>query len=319
LVVDRGCPNLFRIRNSIPNIFCWPFAEDLLMKSIRFVLAILFLGSFAICLTTCGGGKRLNTIFVAPGNPSIPAGVPQQFTAIGTYTDGSSSDITTQVTWTSSNTSVATVNSSGLAIAVAAGTATIAAFTGSTYGQTTLTVNSATLTSISVTPTTPSLTLGITQQFTATGTYSDGTSYNITTQVTWRSSNTSMATVNSSGLATAVAAGTPIISATSGSILGSTPLSVTSATLSSISVSVAAANLTIPSTPSGMTQQFTATGNYSDGTNYDITPRVTWTSINTPVAIVNGNGLAIAISAGTATITATSGSIPPGSATLTVQ
>ena len=87
-----------------------------------------------------------------------------------------------------------------------------------------------TLSSISVSPANPSVPGGNTQQFAASGTYSDGTSHDITTQVTWNSSNTLVATVNSSGLATAVAVGTSSITATSGSISGSTTLTVTSST-----------------------------------------------------------------------------------------
>ena len=58
-----------------------------------------------------------------------------------------------------------------------------------------------TLTSIAVTPANPTIQTGATQQFTATGTYSDNTTQNITSQVTW-ASNTSAATINSAGLAT---------------------------------------------------------------------------------------------------------------------
>jgi len=88
--------------------------------------------------------------------------------------------------------------------------------------------STATLVSIAITPVNPSIAVGNTEQFAASSTYSDGTTHNITTQVTWNSSHTSVATVNSSGLATAVAAGTATITATSGSISGSTTLTVTS-------------------------------------------------------------------------------------------
>jgi hypothetical protein len=97
-------------------------------------------------------------------------------------------------------------------------------------GSTTLTVTAATLKSIAVTPATPSTPAGTTVQFTATGTYSDNSVKNITGSVTWASATTTAATVNSSGLATAVAAGSSTISATSGGIVGSTTLTVTAAT-----------------------------------------------------------------------------------------
>jgi len=84
----------------------------------------------------------------------------------------------------------------------------------------------AALSSITLTPAGSTLAPNGTQQFTATGTYSDGSTQNLTTQVTWSSSATGVATVNSSGLATGVAAGSSTISATLGSISGSTALTV---------------------------------------------------------------------------------------------
>jgi hypothetical protein len=82
------------------------------------------------------------------------------------------------------------------------------------------------LTSIAVTPAHPSTQAGNTQPFTATGTYSDNSTQNISTQVTWSSSNTGVATINSSGLATAIAAGSSSITAKLGSVSGSTTFTV---------------------------------------------------------------------------------------------
>ncbi len=83
----------------------------------------------------------LTSISVSPSQPSIPAGSTQQFAAMGTYSDGSSQDITAQVSWASSNLSVATINGSGLASAIAGGASTISATLGTINGGTTLTVN----------------------------------------------------------------------------------------------------------------------------------------------------------------------------------
>jgi len=91
-----------------------------------------------------------------------------------------------------------------------------------TSGTAVLTVTAAgvTLKSIAVTPASPSIAVGNTQQFTATGTYSDNSSNNITSSVTWASSNTLFATIGiSSGLATAVAVGTTEITATLGTVV----------------------------------------------------------------------------------------------------
>jgi hypothetical protein len=70
----------------------------------------------------------------------VGIGQTQKFTAVGTYTDGTQLDITTQVTWSSSDISVATIDTSGVATPVALGTASIFATLGNISGSTTLTV-----------------------------------------------------------------------------------------------------------------------------------------------------------------------------------
>ncbi len=93
-----------------------------------------------------------------------------------------------------------------------------------------------TLTSIAVTPANTNLPAGETEQFTATGTFSDGSTENLTNEVTWASSDTTWATINSTGLATAVSPGPVTISANLDDITGSTGLTVTAAVLQSIAV-----------------------------------------------------------------------------------
>ncbi len=256
-------------------------------------------GSMTLTVTSAA----LSSIAVTPANLIISVGSNYQFRATGRYSDGTSYDITPQVTWGSSNPSVATVNKSGLAKALAAGTATITAALGTVLGNRSLTVTSL-LSSISVTPDNPIMPAGSYKLFTATGTYSDGTSNEIRNQVTWSSTNTAVAKVSHGGLVTAVAAGTATITAAQGSISGGTILTVTPLTLSSISVTHPNQSL-----PAGVTQQFRATGIYSEGTISDITTEVTWSSSNPSVATVNSSGLVTAVAAGTATITATFGGI----------
>jgi hypothetical protein len=171
----------------------------------------------------------LTSIAVTPANQSAAAGTTVQFTATGTYSDHSTKNVTSSVTWASATPAAATINTSGLATAVAVGSSMISATSGSVSGSTTLTVTAATLKSIAVTPANPSSTVGTTVPFTATGTYSDNSTRNITSSVTWASATPAAATINTSGLATAVAVGSSTISATSGGISGSTTLTVTAA------------------------------------------------------------------------------------------
>jgi hypothetical protein len=98
-------------------------------------------------------------------------------------------------------------------------------------GSTSLTVSAPTLVSIAVTPANPTITSGADQQFTATGTYSDSTTADLTSTLTWASGTTSVATITTNGLAHAVAPGQSTISATLGTVSGSTTLTVTPAGL----------------------------------------------------------------------------------------
>jgi plastocyanin len=87
-----------------------------------------------------------------------------------------------------------------------------------------------TLTSISVTPANPTIGVAATQNFTATGTFSDNSQQNISSQVTWASANTGVASITSTGLATGVSAGSSMITATLNGITGSTNLTVSGST-----------------------------------------------------------------------------------------
>ncbi len=250
----------------------------------------------------------LVSLAVSPSSASIAPNTTIQFAAIGTFTDGSTQNVTASVQWTSGNHSVATINVngvSGLAMGIAAGTSTITATSGSIYANATLTVTSATLVSIAVTPVNASIPLGTVQQFTATGTFSDGTTQNITDTVTWSSSKNSIASITVSGLASAGSLGTVTITAASGSVNGSTSLTVNAADLASLTIPQG--NVTIAETT---TEPFSAIGTFTDGSTRDLTTDATWTSSNPAVATVGSSyGLAKGLSPGTTTITATVGTV----------
>ncbi|MGO9640153.1 MAG: beta strand repeat-containing protein [Candidatus Acidiferrales bacterium] len=253
-----------------------------------------------------GGTPTLSSIAVTPANASISLGGSQQFTATGTFSDGSSQNLTSSVTWTSASPSVATISSNGLATAVATGGTTIQATSGSIIGSTGLTVTPPpTLVSLAVTPANASIAMASSQQFTATGTYSDSSTQNLTNVATWTSTNPATATISSTGLATGVAAGSTTIQATSGSVIGSTGLSVTPPP-SLVSLAVTPANASIAM---GGGQQFTATGTFSDSSTQNLTNSVAWSSSTTAVATIGTTGLAAGVAPGSTTIEAASGSI----------
>jgi trimeric autotransporter adhesin len=168
---------------------------------------------------------------------------------------------------------------------------------------------------VSISPTNTSIQPGNTQQFSATGTFPNDGTGDVTGQTTWTSSNPSVATIDASGLATGVAFGTTTISANCQCYEESTSLSVSSRSASLTSIAVTPSN---PAIGVGRTQQFAATGTYSNNTTSVITNSVTWTSSDTAIATINSRGLATGVSVGNATITATSGQAS-GNTTLTVQ
>jgi hypothetical protein len=180
-------------------------------------------------LISCGGGTNspapvtLQSISVSPGSKTVAAGLTQQYAAEGKYSDGTSKALST-VTWSTSDASIAKISASGLATALKQGSVTVSATSGSTTGSAPLTVGAPNLLSLSLSPASPTISTGQTQQFTATGNYTDGSTHDLTSGATWASTIASVATVNNTGLATGVSAGTTMIQATSGGISGSSTL-----------------------------------------------------------------------------------------------
>jgi 6-phosphogluconolactonase (cycloisomerase 2 family) len=266
----------------------------------------------------------LTSISVAPDNLTLHVGSTRQFIATGTYSDGSQQDITASVTWSSTAATVASISNvsgnSGIATAVAAGSTTITAASGTLSGSTTLNVTAVTLVSIGVTPAAPTIAKGTTQQFTATGVYSDNTTQNLTSVVSWHAVNPAVASITtalgSGGLATGVAPGTTQITASFGGVIGSTNLKVTAAVLVSIAVTPANARIA-----KGTTQQLTATGTYTDSSTQNLTTQVTWAPSAGAMATISNTagsrGLASALTPGTVTVTASLGTIA-GTTQLTV-
>jgi len=274
------------------------------------------LGSFLcvaalIMLAGCLGGSSkkkptLQSIAITPsGTTTIALGNTQQFTATGTFSDGSKQDLTSSVTWASSSMAVATISAAGLATSVGQGSTNITAASGTVTSNTAvLTVGPPVLKSIAVTPNPASVQVGNTLQFTATGTLTDGTTQPLTSTATWVSSSTTVATITSTGLATGVAKGTTNITAASGGITSPASVLTVTAILVSIDAEPAAASVAL-----GNTQQFTATGHYNDGSTQDLTNSATWASSSTSVATISSTGLATSKGVGSTNITATSGAI----------
>jgi len=207
----------------------------------RPTLASTFFVAGLLVMSGCGGGggsggggtagpPTLASLTITPANPTIATGQNQQFSAQGTFSDGSHQDLTSAVRWTSSDTGVATINTSGMATSVAKGGTTIGAASGAVNTSTTLTVGVPNLVSIALFPVNAAIAVGAPVQFTATGTLTDGSMHDVTQAVVWSSSNTGVATVGADGQASGVAAGTATISAASGKVMGSAGVTVSAST-----------------------------------------------------------------------------------------
>ncbi len=173
-------------------------------------------------------------------------------------------------------------------------------------------VPAADIVSLSVTPATATVLAGVTQQYTATANYSDGSAHVVTTSAAWTSGAPLVASVGAAtGLATGIAAGSSVIGASFGGKSGTANLTVLPI-LTGIAVT--------PATPGVLvagSQQFVARGIYSDGTSVLI-PTPVWSSGTLTVATINASGLATGLLPGSSIITASSGG-KAGNAVLTVS
>jgi uncharacterized protein YjdB len=212
------------------------------------------------------------------------------------------------VSWSSLNTSVATVSTSGVVTAVAAGSATIRATVETKTGDGVLTVGSVAVVPVAVATVTStvastSLSPGQTTQATAVARDASG---NLLTgrTVTWSSLNPTIATVSSSGLVTAVAAGSATIRATVETINGDVGLTVVAsapvqATTASVTATVDSLYLAPGHAAQGHAVAKDAQGNVLTGKT------VVWVSKNTAIATVSSTGVVTGVSAGSVVIQAT--------------
>ncbi|HEY4380484.1 MAG TPA: Ig-like domain-containing protein [Acidobacteriaceae bacterium] len=265
---------------------------------------------------------------MSPTSQALTVGQTAQFTATGTFGNAnhaSTQVITGSVTWNSSNSSVATINSSGLATAVGAGSTTISAsaagYAGPVSSSAAITVAASgggtaggNVVSITIIPGSQAVASPTqTSQFLAIGTTSSGATVNLTNAVAWSVSSTQIATVGANnGFATAIGPGTATIAAiysnpTGGTVVtGTATFTVSGGTTQKYTaVSITPASQALSA--SGQTSQLIALGTSgSNGTQSDVTnsAQIKWSSSVPTIASVNATGLVTGLSAGTSTITA---------------
>src|SRR5271157_555660 len=263
-----------------------------------------------LLLAACSGSTKLQKLVVAPGTPAINVGQQQSFKVTGTYSNGSTQDLTSGagVTWASSSMGVATITSGGVATAVAAGTSNITASLGGiTSPPAVLSVSG--IKSIAVTPQFATITLPGTQAYQAMAIIinPDGSltqPQDITKMATWLSSNKGAATIDSTqdatnGTATAVATGLTQITALDEGVtsniayltVGAPPPTVVKLDVTPLTATIAV----------GQTVAFTAKEGLSDGSTQPLSGPVTWSISCMPAnaaTIGTTTGIAVAQSSG---------------------
>ncbi|PQJ49051.1 hypothetical protein BTO01_28040 [Vibrio jasicida] len=244
--------------------------------------------------------ESVSELVVTPKNESLPVGLEWPFKAEAVLNNGEVKNVTTreEITWSSSDDSIASVDTNGIVTAKEGGTVTITASgrsEGTDFIDTAeLTVTEAIVTKLVIEPKESDVAIGLPIQYTATAYFSDDTSLNVTTNknVTWASTSEEVATISNApedkGEAKGITEGVTTITAT-GTLNGvtfddSTTLTVTGATVTELTISAEEDSI-----PVGLTTQFTAIATLSNGQNIDVTDfdEITWTSEDASIATID--------------------------------
>jgi hypothetical protein len=195
----------------------------------------ILLSSFVFMTLLLGGcdsddsitAPTIESLDITPKARTLDIGTTQKYTAFAKYSDNSYEDVSDQVIWSLANDNGSIIFDQvdpSIARAAAVGTDFVVAKIGTTppaLGSITttdsqraeVTVVDDTLISILITPENSDLIIGVDHQFTATGTYSEGRTQDLTEESDWTSGNTNFVTISGNGLATSLAEGQTTISA----------------------------------------------------------------------------------------------------------
>jgi 6-phosphogluconolactonase len=269
---------------------------------------------FVLMACSSSSAPVLRNITITPPTATITVGSQGvTFTATAYYSDGSTANANSLVTWASSNPNVAQV-SGGVVTPLNNGTTTISATaTGVTAATAAVAVN--TLVSIKVTPANQTVAISGTQQYDAVGTFSDNSTSDITTQVSWSASSSSVS-ISSGGLATVSSTATSgtqsTISAFLYGVTGSTTMTIGAAGATTLQITVTpnvttlavgnSVTLLAQEVTGGVPQAPTNVVAWTNGTPATAN-LLTLTPNNQETSLVN------ALATGSTTITATDGSL----------
>ena len=283
---------------------------------------------FALTLSACGGGgggsdntptgPTLNSISISPATNIVQVGSTVSFTATGNYSDNTSTDLTGQVSWTTtSGNTIASIDNAGVATGNGAGTVTVTASYNGFTPTASLTVTTAILTGVTISPAAPPpVAQGRQVAFTATGHFDDsGTpfTFDLTELVSWTSDNICIS-VDTKGIAsTSAQCVNANITADYGGMSAGVQLTVTAPELETLTVTPASAFV-----PIGQNKQFYVTGTMTDGTTAVLGGNEVWGSTAPLIASVDITGVVTGISSGVANISVTHPGIVGGPITSNV-
>jgi uncharacterized protein YjdB len=269
------------------------------LEKIKLWAIVLMTGAIAVWTQSCNKDEPsdadevdVTSVTVAPDNAKLTVGDSVKLTATISPDNATNKD----VTWTSSNTGVATVNSNGVVRALTAGTTNIIVTSSGNSAKTatcviTCSSNEPTdvpVTDLTVTPKNATLTVGDSVTLTATVSPDNATNKD----VTWTSSDSNVATVSSAGVVKALAAGTANIVVKSASNSEKTT-TVEITVKAAVSVSLDPTSLLIPV---GATRTLKVSPD-------DVSQEVIWSSDDANVVTIDIDGMVTAVGPGTTTIT----------------
>ncbi|MCK5818878.1 MAG: Ig-like domain-containing protein [Psychromonas sp.] len=268
-----------------------------LKSNLIFFLALFLMGScfsegsYAIAKRTNNGTQSL---VISPFKTTINKETSVAYVATLIKADGTKQNVTDQVSWSSNNANLISIDEKGIAKSIAGkGSVVIFAQLNASKAQATLTITDKQLLNLVVTPSHSILRVGLTKQFNATATFADNSQQNISRDVTWSASD-SNASVDDLGLMTAN-------SVSQGTTINASYLQQNGTATSVISASeIKEINITpsIVSLNLGVVEQLSATVILADDTAIDVVHNVKWISSDPTIADVNSDGLVTADSVG---------------------
>ncbi|MGL5757285.1 Ig-like domain-containing protein [Plesiomonas sp.] len=272
--------------------------------------------------------KIAQRVQITPADISIPIGLAQQMKATLVFSDNSTQDVTDEpaLTWSIDNNELADIDDTGLIIGLQKGVIIVNGTINFNHqimtGNTSLSITDSIVTALQITPSSSSLPVGLSQQMKADALLSDKSTINVTTHpnTRWSVNDSALATINASGLLTAIGKGNVIVTAegfaNNKSFTQSVTININDSYITHIAI-----NPTAPTVPIGFTQQMDAVATLSNNTQRNITtdPAISW-SINpiSPIATLNNTGLVNAYAAGQVTVNASAQQVTSNTATISI-